>query len=73
MKKLLSALALALLFFNPVSGQEESSPVFTRLSLGEKFPPLTAGDNGRWLNSEKPLTLADLQGKPTLVLNTTYG
>lgn len=73
MKKLLSALVVAVLFINPISGQEEASLVFTRLSVGEKFPPLSAEENSRWLNSEKPLTLADLQGKPTLVLNTTFG
>ena len=53
--------------------QEQERDTFRVSHLGKELPELVVEEGGRWFNSEKDLRLADLRGKPLLLVYTLPG
>ncbi|NRA74739.1 MAG: hypothetical protein HRU16_02255 [Planctomycetes bacterium] len=56
-----------------LSAQEQERETFRVSHLGKELPELVVEEGGRWFNSEQSLRLADLRGKPVLVVYTIPG
>ncbi|PCJ07951.1 MAG: hypothetical protein COB10_11980 [Planctomycetota bacterium] len=56
-----------------LSAQEQKREIFRVSYLGKELPELVVEEGGRWFNSEKDLRLADLRGKPLLLVYTLPG